>query len=62
MGITCTCNKVYLMRCFVEEFFVRFDTTDLSVIISLCMLIESIFQSKQKKRGENDQNPKSDIK
>lgn len=49
MWITFTRKEVYLMRCFVEEFFVRFDTTDLCVIISLCMFIESIFKSKEKK-------------
>lgn len=44
------CDEAYLMRRFVEEFFMRFNSTDLSVIISLCMFIESIFKSEQKKK------------
>lgn len=47
-GVLCLCSDAYLMGCFVEEFFMGFNTTYLSVIISLCMFIESIFKSKQK--------------
>lgn len=47
-GVLCLCSGTYLMGRFVEEFFMGFNTTDLSVIISLCMFIESIFKSKQK--------------
>lgn len=43
------CTTSYLMCCLVKEFFMWFDSTDLSIIICLCMFIESILQPTEKK-------------
>lgn len=42
--MVCVCVSSYLMCCLVEELFMWFDSTDLSIVVCLSMFIESILQ------------------
>lgn len=51
-----TVLPVYLMCRLVEELFMWFDPTDLSIVVCLSVFIESILQPKESQRTKTEQN------